>query len=456
VIEKTIIGHLLKDEGFTRKALPNLKKEYFQTGSPERVAFEIIDDYVRKYGQVPSHEALGIDLTNRRDLSQDLFEKTATFLGDVTAATEQVQARWLIDQTEQFCQDKALNIAIRKSLEIVQDSGEKGLSRGSIPKLLQDALAVTFDPHIGHDYLDDASIRYDEYHQRVKRIPFDLKKLNDATKGGLIPKTLNVVMAVSGAGKSLFMCHCAASNLMDGLNVLYITLELSQEMVGTRIDANLMDVDMDLLRSLPKEAYDRKVASIRAKTSGKLIIKEYSQAGAAHFRHLLNELKIKKNFVPDIIYIDYLNICVPTGRKSDAMNSYERVKTIAEELRAIAVDYVVPVVSATQTNRSGYGASDVGMENTSDSLGLPMTVDLFWGLIQTEQLSKLKQYKLVQLKSRYDDITRLRSFYIGVDKLHMRLYDVEEHAQVNHEDDEDSPRGQPAPVGARLSFREFK
>lgn len=450
------MSRLLRDEAFVRKALPNIRPEYFQIGSPERVAFELIRDYVKTYDALPTPEALVIDLGNRSDLNQKLFDATGDLFSEcLSDDSEPPQAQWMLDQTEEFCQDKAIYNAISKSLEILRNKGEKGLSKGSIPKLLQDALAVTFDPRIGHDWLDDAESRHEEYTAKRRRLEFDLKYMNLITRGGLLPKTLNVVMAVSGAGKSLFMCHCAAAHYAMGRNVLYITLELSEAMVGQRIDANLLGIDMDMLGSLPRDVYMKKIGDVRARTPGRLIIKEYAvgTAGAGHFRHLLSELRTKKSFVPDIIYVDYINICSPTGRSGE-MNSYERVKTVAEELRAIAVDWDLPVFSATQTNRGGYNSSVAGMENASDSIGLPMTADLFFALIQTEELMRLNQYKVSQLKSRYDDIGRKPYFFLGVEKSKMRLTDVENDEEPAS-DETQVPR--PVMVGKPgLSFSGFR
>ena len=456
-IETLIIAHLIKDEAFTRKALPNMRADYFRSGEPERVAFELVERYVDKYSALPSPEALVVELNARTDLSQDLFARTADLLGQAVTYESNVQQRWMLDQTEQFCQDRAIHNALRQALGIISDKGEKGLSRGSIPKMLQDALAVTFDPNIGHDYIEDAASRFDEYLKKPKKVPFDVKVLNEITKGGLNAKTLNVAMAISGAGKSLLMCHMAAANLMMGKNVLYITLELSQEMVSARVDANLMGVDIGMLGSIPRDVYLKKIQDIRSKTTGKIVVKEYSQAGASHFRHLLTELKTKKNFVPDVIYVDYLNICVPTGRKGE-MNSYERVKCIAEELRAIAVDYDVPVFTATQSNRSAYGSSSVGMESVSESLGLPMTADLFFALVQTDELKQLGQYKVVQLKSRYDDIGRKPFFFLGVDKPTMRIYDLDEGRDSGPAPSTPDPVGQAPGLrsGKVLNFGDFK
>lgn len=457
-IETLIVSRLMKSEEYARKALPNIRAEYFKSGTPERVGFELVRDYVQKYVQLPSVEAMVIELQNRRDLPEDLFRETAGFLERcLQEDSSDVQLKWLVDQTEQYCQDRAIHIALSKSLEILRDEGEKGLSRSSIPKLLQDALAVTFDPHIGHDYLDDAGERYELMHRKMKKIPFDVESFNEVTRGGFNPKTLNVLMATAGAGKSLLMCHFAANNLMQGKNVLYVTLELAKEWIATRVDANLMGIDLDLIESLPRDVFEKKIASIRAKTGGRLIIQEYSSCSAAVIRYLLDELKTKKGFVPDVIYVDYLNIMVPAGRKGD-MNSYEKVKLIGEELRAIGMDYDLPIVTATQSNRSAYGSSSVGMEAVSDSLGTAMTADWLAALVQTAEMKQMMQYKVVQLKSRYQDIGKKPFWYIGVRPGQMRIYDLD---RTSHSVDEDEDWRED-PVASQLlslagsSFSGFK
>lgn len=453
-IETLIVSRLMKSEEYARKALPNVRSEYFRSGSPERVGFELVREYSEKYGKLPTPEAIIVELQSRRDLSEELFRETGEFLEKCLADTEpsDTSVQWLLDQTEQYCQDRAIHIALSKSLEILRDEGERGLSRSSIPKLLQDALAVTFDPHIGHDYLEDASDRYDLMHQPHRKLAFDVDSFNKVTRGGFNPKTMNVLMATAGAGKSLLMCHFAANNLVQGKNVLYITLELSAEWVGTRVDANLMGVDLDLIESLPRDVFEKKIRAIREKTTGKLIIKEYSSAGASHFRYLLSELKTKKGFVPDVVYVDYLNICVPTGRKGD-MNSYEKVKLIGEELRAIAVDFDVPLVTATQSNRSAYGSSSVGMEAVSDSLGTVMTADWLAALVQTSELKQMNQYKVVQLKSRYQDIGKKPYWFIGVRPGQMRIYDLD---RTSHQAEEDEEWRDDPVVSQVLSFTGFK
>lgn len=434
-IEKVILSNLLYNNDYNRKVIPFLKTEYFQDYS-ERVVFDLIDDYVKKYNDFPTVEALAIELSNKDGLNEQTFANAKEV---VTALTEESKAKldWLLDQTERFCQDKAIYLALMKSIQVL-DEKNGSISKGSIPSILTDALAVSFDTHIGHDFLVDSESRYEFYHRKEKRVPFDLDYFNVITNGGLPNKTLNIALAGTGVGKSMFMCHCAAANLSKGHNVLYITLEMAEERIAERIDANLLDIPIDQLELLPKQTYDTKIEKIRNKFTGKLIIKEYPTAcaGSANFRHLLNELKIKKNFIPDIIYIDYLNICLSSRIKSGAnVNSYTLVKAIAEELRGLAVEYNVPVVSATQTTRSGYSNSDVGLEDTSESFGLPATADFMFALISSEELESLNQMMVKQLKNRYSDPSANRRFIIGIDRSKMRLYDVDPSAQEGLVDD---------------------
>lgn len=427
--EQVLLSNLVYNEEFGRKVIPFIKSEYFGDSS-ERIIFNLIDDYIKKYNTFPTKEALTIDLSGKDGLSDEQFKTAATII-DTFEEGSKKDDQWLLDSTEKFCQDKAIYNAIMTSINILDDKTGK-LSKGAIPQILNEALGVSFDTAIGHDFLTDADARYDFYHKKEKRIAFDLEMFNKITKGGLPQKTLNIALAGTGVGKSLFMCHCAAGNLMAGLNVLYITMEMAEERIAERIDANLLNVPLDELEILPKEAYDKKLARIANKTTGKLIIKEYptASAGSANFRHLLNELRIKKNFVPDIIYIDYLNICMSSRIKNGAnVNSYTYIKAIAEELRGLAVEFAVPIVSATQTTRSGYSSSDVELQDTSESFGLPATADLMFALIQTEELQDLGQIMVKQLKNRYNDIAIMRRFVVGVDKSRMTLYDVEQSAQ---------------------------
>lgn len=428
MIEKLILSNLLSNEEYGRKAIPFLKPEYFQDRGT-RCIFESIDVFVKEYNKFPSKEALLIELDKIKEVS-NIYSDVEVMVGELDdQATQNID--WLIDQTEAFCQDKAIYNAIMKSIQII-DSDKDNHGKGAIPQLLSDALAVSFDSHIGHDFVEDSYSRYDFYHKKEKRVPFDMDYFNKITKGGLPNKTLNVVLAGTGVGKSLFMCHCAAANFAAGYNVLYITLEMAEERIAERIDANLLNVSMDELSILPRDSYDKKITRVKEKTNGKLIIKEYptASASAGHMRHLLNELKIKRNFKPDIIYIDYLNICVSSRLKYGAnVNSYTYVKAIAEELRGLAVEFDVPIVTATQTTRSGFTSSDIGLEDTSESFGLPATADFMIALISSEELQELNQFMVKQLKNRYNDPSSFRRFVIGVDRPKMRLYDVEQSAQ---------------------------
>ena len=428
-IDRTILANLIHNEEYLRKVLPFCDKKYFQDLT-ERTVYEVIDEYVAKYNNAPSKEALQIDLSERNNLSEDQFKNARELINDLTR-DEDTDLDWLMDQSEKFCQEKAVYNAIMDSIKILDDK-TGAQQKGSIPEILSDALAVSFDSHIGHDFIEDAEERFDFYQRKESRIPFDLDYFNKITKGGLPNKTLNIALAGTGVGKSLFMCHCAAANLMNAKNVLYITMEMAEEKIAERIDANLLNVTMDELKVLPKDAYDKKMSRVSNKTTGKLIIKEYPTASASsgHFRHLLNELKLKRSFRPDIIYIDYLNICMSARlRHGSNVNSYTYVKAIAEELRGLAVEFGVPVVSATQTTRSGFTSSDIGLEDTSESFGLPATADLMFALISTEELQDLGQIMVKQLKNRYSDPNINRRFVLGVDRAKMRLFDAEQEAK---------------------------
>jgi replicative DNA helicase len=431
-LEKKILKHLILDEEYTRKVLPFIKSEYFSDQS-EKTLFDQIQLYVTKYNSMPTKEALEIEIDNKVNLTDEQHKNAIQLIKDVSSEEITKDTEWLIDETETFCQEKAIYNGIMRSIQILDNKNTKEtLDKGSIPTILADALSVSFDHHVGHDFLDDAENRYDFYHRVEKRIPFDLDYLNRITKGGLPEKSLNIVLAGTGVGKSLFMCHCAAANLSIGKNVLYITLEMAEERIAERIDANLMNVEVDRLTGLPKEAYLKKVERIREKTTGKLIIKEYPTASANvnHFKHLLNELKLKRQFIPDIIYIDYLNICSSARMKmGNSVNSYTYIKAIAEELRGLAVEFRLPIVSATQTTRGGYSNSDVDLTDTSESFGLPATADLMFALISTEELEDLNQIMVKQLKNRYNDPTTNKRFVIGVDRAKMKLYDAEQVAQ---------------------------
>ena len=458
-LEQKILKHLLLDEEYTRKTLPFIKGEYFQESS-EKLLFDEIQTYVNKYNTMPTKEALVIEIDKRVNLTDDQHKKTVALVKSITIDPEVSDTKWLIDATEDFCQEKAIYNGIMQSIQILDDKNKNNaekLDKGSIPKILADALSVSFDNHIGHDFIDDAETRYDFYHKVERRIPFDLDYLNRITKGGLAEKSLNIVLAGTGVGKSLFMCHCAAANLTMGKNVLYITMEMAEERIAERIDANLMNVELDRLIGMPKDVYLKKVETLREKTKGKLIIKEYPTASANvnHFAHLLNELKLKRQFIPDIIYIDYLNICSSARMKmGSSINSYTYIKAIAEELRGLAVEHKLPIVSATQTTRSGFTNSDVGLEDTSESFGLPATADLMFALISTEELADLNQIMVKQLKNRYSDPTTNKRFVIGVDRAKMKLYDAEESAQTNISDsgqiEDDKPVFDKSGFGKRM------
>lgn len=435
MIEPLILGSLVHNEDYTRKVLPFLKEEYFDTFENKTI-FSVIDDYIKTYNDIPTKDAMKISLDEKRNLNQDQFVKVTNIIDELSYDDKNTE-EWLLDKTEKFCQDKALYNAIRTSILILDDK-EKGLDKGSIPKVLQDALGVSFDNSIGHDFLENVDERYEFYHRKEDRVEFDIDLLNTITKGGLPRKSLNIILAGTGVGKSLAMCHFAATNLMHGKNVLYITMEMAEERIAERIDANLLDATIDDINLMPKDVYEKRIARVKGKTTGKLIIKEYptASAGSAHFRHLLNELKMKKNFAPDIIYIDYLNICMSSRLKGGQnINSYTYVKAIAEELRGLAVESNVPLVSATQTTRSGFTNSDIGLEDTSESFGLPATADFMFALISTDDLEGLNQILVKQLKNRWADPNTHKRFVIGIDRAKMRFYNVEGSAQSDLVDD---------------------
>jgi archaellum biogenesis ATPase FlaH len=414
-----------------RKVLPFLKQDYF-TDRIERTLFNEITSFTNDYNSTPTVEALGLAVKERRNISDEELENAEAYLKEIESSKgEESKIQWLVDKTEQFCQEKAIYNAVLGSISIL-DGKDKSLDKGSIPKILSDALAVSFDTSVGHDYLEDSDSRYDFYHRVEERIPFDLDFFNKITKGGLPKKTLNIALAGTGVGKSLFMCHVAAGCMTQGKNVLYITMEMAEEKIAERIDANLLNVSLDDLMELPRDLYDKKVSKMRGKTNGKLIIKEYPTASASvtHFRTLLNELNLKKSFIPDIIFIDYLNICCSARVKASSnVNSYTYIKSIAEELRGLAVEFGVPIVSATQTTRSGFTSSDPGLEDTSESFGLPATADLMFALISSEELEEMGQIMVKQLKNRYSDPSYYKRFNLGIDRSKMRLYDVEQSAQ---------------------------
>lgn len=429
-IQTTILRNLIQNEEYTRKVVPFLKKEYFE--GPHREVFDLIVKFVAKYNKLPTAEALAIDLQNDESIPPQIINTVAPVLQEVTQKAETDQA-WLVENTEKWCQDRAIFLAIMESISII-DGKHKTLTKNALPDLLSQALSVSFDANIGHDYINDADKRYDFYHRTESRIPFDLELFNTVTKGGLPPKTLNIVLAGTGVGKSLFMCHVAASTLTQGKNVLYITMEMAEERIAERIDANLMNLPVDQLEGLSRDMFETKVSKIASKNIGKLIIKEYPTGSAhvGHFRALLNELKLKKNFIPDMIFIDYLNICSSSRMKGlgGSVNTYSLIKSIAEEMRGLAVEFNVPIMSATQTTRSGFSNTDVGLEDTSESFGLPATADLMFALVSTEDLEKLGQIMVKQLKNRYNDPTKHKRFVIGVDRARMKLFDVEQTAQT--------------------------
>src|SRR5210317_1034861 len=429
-IELVVLKHLLNDEDYARRTLPYLKEEYF-SDRIEKNVYRHIDDFIKKYNNQPTREALIIEMDNDGKISDEEFSRTTSYIGNLVIEEEE-DREWLIEKTEKFCQEKAIYNAIMESIGII-DGEDKGKDKGSIPEILADALSVSFDPHIGHDFIDDSDNRYDFYHRIEERIPFDLEYLNAITKGGLPNKTLNIILAGTGVGKSLAMCHMAAANLLNGKNVLYITMEMAEEKIAERIDANLLNVSLDDLQSIPKEMYAKKVQRVKDKTLGKLIIKEYPTASAhvGHYRHLVNELALKRNFTPDIIYIDYLNICMSQRVKAGSnVNSYTYVKAIAEEIRGLAVEKSVPIVSATQTTRSGYTNSDPGLEDTSESFGLPATADLMLAMVSTEELEDVDQIVIKQLKNRYADPGSNKRFVVGIDRAKMRLFDAEDQNGV--------------------------
>ena len=399
-IQQTILRNLLSNEDYLRKVIPFLKKEYFE--AEHKVLFNEIVSFVNKYNKLPTKESITVDMTTAGTLD------SVSGLVDIVFTPEEVNEEWLLNSTEKWCQDRAIYLAIMESINVI-DGKNQSLTKNAVPEILSDALAVSFDTNVGHDYIDNSDDRFEFYHRVEDRLPFDLENFNDITKGGIPNKTLNIALAGTGVGKSLFMCHVAASSLMQGKNVLYITLEMAEERIAERIDANLFNLPIDQLDSLSKKMFDDKIEKIAKRNIGKLIVKEYptGAAHASHFRALLNELKLKKQFEPDIIFIDYLNICSSSRMKGlgGAINSYSYVKAIAEELRGLAVEFGVPVFSATQTTRSGYSNTDVGLEDTSESFGLPATADFMFALISTEELQRLGQMMVKQLKNRYNDPT---------------------------------------------------
>ena len=452
-IEQSIIKNLIQSEQFTRKVIPFLKPEYFADSS-EQLLYTEITHYFDKYSKSPTLEALLINLDNITGKSEQVVKNSKELLK--TLPKDETPLDWLIDETEKWCKDRAIYIAVMDSIEVLDKKSQR--STGEIPELLKDALSVSFDSNIGHDQIEDAEKRYDFYTTEEEKLPFDLEYFNKITKGGLPNKTLNICLAGTGVGKSLFMCHMASSALMQNKNVLYITLEMSEERIAERIDANILNIPMKELPDISKKEYGKKIGRLKNKTKGKLIVKEYPTASAhvGHFRHVLQELSIKKDFQPDIIFVDYLNICASQRiRPGAGANSYTLVKSIAEELRGLAVEHDLPIVSATQTTRSGYGSTDIGLEDTSESFGLPATADLMFALITSEELEDLDQLVVKQLKNRYNDPTIFKRFVIGIDRSRMKLYDVEQEAQEELIDSVDVDDDTPV-FDRSEKFRDFK
>ena len=427
-IERTTLSNLIHNEDYCRKVIPFIKPIYF-ANRDERIVFEEIEKFLEKYNALPTKETLTIGVDSRKDLTDEEYKKIVELIGSLEKT--EVDLQWLHDETEKFCKDKAIYNAVLDGIKII-DGKDKQRTPEAIPTILSDALAVSFDLTVGHDYVDDGLNRYEFYHKKEDKIKFDLDYFNKITKGGLPQKTLNIALAGTGVGKSLFMCHVASSVLMQGKNVLYITLEMAEERIAERIDANLMNITIDDLHTLPKKMFENYLTKIQKKTNGKLIIKEYPTASAhvGNFRSLIKELALKRSFRPDIIFVDYLNICASSRFRGNAnVGSYFYIKAIAEELRGLAVETNVPIVSATQTTRSGFVSSDIGLEDTSESFGLPATADLMFALISTEELEDLNQICVKQLKNRYNDPTVNKRFILGIDRAKMRLYDVEQQAQ---------------------------
>jgi len=453
-LEQTILRNILTNENYMRKVIPFIKKEYFE--GVYAILFTEVTKYVQKYNRLPSMEAFKIEIDDCTALTEQTYVHALDILPSIFEYQEENE-QWLLEKTEKWCQDRAVYLAIMESIQVI-DGKHTQYTKDALPDILQKALAVCFDNNVGHDYLENIDQRYDFYHAQEERIPFDLEYFNTITKGGLPNKTLNIALAGTGVGKSLFMCHVAANALSQGRNVLYITMEMAEERIAERIDANLMNVAIDQLDHMSKPMFTDRIKKIADATNGKLIIKEYptGQAHTGHFRALLNELRLKKRFVPEIIFIDYLNICASARMKSmgGAINSYTYIKAIAEEIRGLAVEFDVPIVSATQTTRSGYANSDPGLEDTSESFGLPATADLMFALVSNEELTRLNQIMVKQLKNRYNDPNVNKRFVIGVDRSKMKLYDVDQSEQEDLVDD-DIPVFDRTTAGNKLSGIKF-
>ena len=454
-IETTILSNLFFNEDFTRKALPFIQADYF-SNSDEQTLFAEIEKFVENYKNLPTKDTILIELGGRKDLTEEQLKNIKLLVAG--ANDTQVDLKWLLDATEKWCKDRAVHNAVLSGIKILDNKDQKRTPE-AIPGILSDALAVSFDNHIGHDYLQDAEKRYDWYHTKEKKFKFDLDFFNRITKGGVPSKTLNIALAGTGVGKSLFMCHVASNFLTQGKNVLYITLEMAEERIAERIDANLFDIPMEDIRDMPKQLYDNKVDKLNAKTKGQLIIKEYPTASAhsGHFRALINELTLKKSFKPDVVFIDYLNICASARFKGGNISSYFYIKAIAEELRGLAVEFDMPIFSATQTTRTGFASTDIGLEDTSESFGLPATADFMFALMSNEELEALGQMKVKQLKNRYNDPSMNRAFIVGVDRAKMRLYDVENNAQnIVDANQTQTKENYPKPETAYDKFSDFK
>jgi len=466
-IESLILRNLIHNEEFSRKVLPFLKDEYFMEHT-DKLLYNEVSNFIEKYNNLPTKEALVIELDDT-NLKDDEFEAVTELINQLEVEkNEEPDIQWLLETTEKFCQDKAIYNAVVSSIQILDEPEKSKSDKGAIPELLTDALSVSFDPHVGHDYLLDSDERFDFYHTIEKKIPFDLEFFNKVTQGGLSTKTLNVALAGTGVGKSLFMCHVASGALSQGNSVLYITLEMAEERIAERIDANLLNINLDDLKSLPKSMYDKKMEDLKNKVKGRLIVKEYPTAAAStnHFRALLNELNLKRNFKPDIIFIDYINICASSRIKpGQYTNSYSYIKSIAEELRGLAVEFGVPILSATQTNRAGFQNTDVGLEDTSESFGLPATADFMFALITNEKLEEAGQILIKQLKNRYSDPTTNKKFLVGIDRAKMKLSDLGDESQSGLVDtgkvekEDDTPAFDKATKGRmknKKDFGEFK
>ena len=458
-LETTILKNLIYNEEYTRKVLPFLSVNYFQERE-DKILYEKIAEYINQYNALPTQEALAIEL-DKSPIKDEEFQNSLKLLESITNENDEANISWLLDSTEKFCQDRAIYNAVVESISILDEKGRNTRDKGSIPDILSDALSVSFDPHVGHDYFLDADERYKFYHRIEEKIPWDLEFFNRITKGGLSNKTLNIALAGTGVGKSLFMCHVAASCLSQNYNVLYITLEMAEEKIAERVDANLLNISIDDLQKIPKDLYDKKINKLKQTIKGKLIVKEYptAAANANHFRALLNELNLKRSFVPNIILIDYINICTSSRIKQGAnVNSYTYIKSIAEELRGLAVENAIPILSATQTTRSGFTNTDIGLEDTSESFGLPATADFMFAIISTEQMEELNQIMIKQLKNRYSDPTSNRKFVIGIDRSKMKLYDVEQFAQNELVDtgQDDEPAFDKATAGGKYKNLKFE